>query len=40
VTAVVTSRTQAEEILRRMGLLAPSLPVPVAQSPPQLELEV
>lgn len=39
VTAIVTGRRVAEEILRNMGLL-PSSPRPVAlpQAPPQLEL--
>lgn len=40
VTAVVTSRRTAEEILRNLGLLpaAPPRPVALAQAPPQLEL--
>jgi hypothetical protein len=40
VLAVVTSRQAAEEMLRNMGLTQPSPPLPVAQSPPQLELAV
>ena len=40
VTAIVTSRRVAEEILRNLGLLPPSSarPVALAQAPPQLEL--
>ena len=40
VTAIVTSRRTAEEILRNLGLLpsSPPRPVALAQAPPQLEL--
>ena len=40
VTAIVTSRRTAEEILRNLGLLPapPPRPVALAQAPPQLEL--
>jgi hypothetical protein len=38
VTAVVTSRSAAEQILRNMGLWPSRLPLPLAQAPPQLEL--
>ena len=42
VTAIVTSRRVAEEILRNLGLLPPSSPRPDAlpQAPPQLELPI
>ena len=42
VTALVTSRRVAEEILRNLGLLPPSSPRPIAlpQGPPQLELQM
>ncbi len=40
VTAVITSRLQAEEVLRNMGLLDKWPPLPVAQSPPQMELAI
>ena len=42
VTALVTSRRTAEEILRNLGLLpaAPPRPVALAQAPPQLELSL
>jgi len=41
VTAVVTNRSTAEEMLRNMGRLPPSPPpTPLAQAPPQLELLV
>lgn len=42
VTALVTSRRVAAEILRNLGLLPPSSPRPVAlpQAPPQLELQM
>lgn len=38
VTALVTSRRTAEEILRNLGLLPAPLPLPPAQAPPQLVL--
>ena len=42
VTAIVTSRSTAEEILRNLGLLpaAPHRPVALAQAPPQFELSL
>ena len=38
IVAVVTNRHTAEQMLRNMGLLYPTPPLPVAQAPPQLEL--
>ena len=41
VTALVTNRRVAEEILRNLGLLpSTSQPLPLAQAPPQLELSL
>ena len=40
VMAVVTSRRAAEEVLRNLGLVPPRLPLPLAQAPPQLELQL
>ena len=42
VTALVTSRHTAEEILRNLGLLpaAPPRPAALAQAPPQLDLSL
>jgi hypothetical protein len=40
VVAVVTNPTTADEMLRNLGLVAPRLPLPAAQGPPQLSLAV
>ena len=40
VLAVITSRRTAEQVLRNMRLLEPRLPTPLAQAPPQLQLQL